>query len=249
MAAAPFLDEWLRQLQFWVTKYSLEEMSGTDIQADFRVLPRSWTATEETLCWLSFKITVKDHIGMGNGGLFARDFSLGLDASSVVPRAHGNLSFPVKSLLDDDVRRGSESMETQRFSFLQVAAAQWAITDNARAQEGGILSGGNAGGHRVDEIFRSGHVLRIAAVDIVAGEVRLHTKVSAPAVGARTGRGSIRALTKGNRVWIVEHRKAMVNEGLAAGVGGWISGCGCVVPRLRRNLPCARAAILKGRGI
>ena len=67
MAAAPFLDECLRQLQFWVTEYSLEEMSGTDIQADFCVLPRSWTATEETLCGLSVKITVKDHIGMGNG--------------------------------------------------------------------------------------------------------------------------------------------------------------------------------------
>ena len=201
MAAAPFLDECLRQLQFWVTKYSLEEMSGTDIQADFCVLPRSWTATEETLCWLSVKITVKDHIGMGNGGLFPRDFSLGLDARSVAPRAHVDLAFPVNSQLDDDddVRRGSESIEAQRFSFLQVATAQCGITYDARAQEGGRLSGGNAGGHGVDAIFRSGHVLRIAAIDIVAGEERLHTKVSAPAVGARTGRGSIRALDKGER--------------------------------------------------
>lgn len=124
MAAAPFLDECLRQLQFWVTEYSLEEMSGTDIQADFCVLPRSWTATEETLCGLSVKITAKDHIGMGNGGLFPRDFSLGLDARSVAPRGHVDLTFPVNSQLDDDVRRGSESIEAQRFSLLQVATAR-----------------------------------------------------------------------------------------------------------------------------
>ena len=63
---------------------------------------------------------------------------------------------------------------------------------------------------------------------MVAGEERRHTEVliGAPAVGARTVRDPMRALTKGKRVWIVEHGKAMVNEGLAAAVGEWISGVG-----------------------
>jgi hypothetical protein len=56
-------------------------------------------------------------------------------------------------------------------------------------------------------------------------------------------------LTKASGVWIVEHRKRIVNKGLAAVVGGWISGCRCLVPCLRRSSHCAPAAILKGRGI
>src|SRR5881397_2454000 len=88
-------------------------------------------------------------------------------------RADVHRATPVPGHLNDDVRRGSESIEPQALAGLHPAEPQGAVADDARTEQWRRFLVTKDVGNRVGVVRRYHGVFRIASVHVVPGKARL----------------------------------------------------------------------------
>src|SRR5207249_12139352 len=92
-------------------------------------------------------------------------------------RADVHRATPVPGHLNDDVRRGSESIEPQALAGLHPAEPQGAVADEARTEQWRRFLVTKDVGNRVGVVRGHHGVFRIASVHVITRKARLKTQI------------------------------------------------------------------------
>ena len=96
-------------------------------------------------------------------------------------RADIDLTTPMTSNLDGNVRGRSKSIETEPLAWLDSTQAQGAVADDPGAEEGGRFFITEDRWNRIGKCCRDERILRVSSIDLIAGKPGALAQVLSPA--------------------------------------------------------------------